>query len=59
MMTKKETEALPIPEQYKNIPNIYRLACDIASSKHSDKIMKTLPLFLDDRKHHQKGDKKA
>ena len=46
MMTMKEAEALPIPEQYKNTPNIYRLACIINSSKHRDKIMAVLPLII-------------
>ena len=49
MMTMKEAEALPIPEQYKNTPNIYRLARIIASSEHSDKILAALPLILPNR----------
>ena len=57
MMTMKEADVLPIPEQYKNTPNIYRLACDIASSEHSDKILAALPLVLIGRKHHQEGGK--
>lgn len=46
MMTLKEANALPIPEQYKDTPNIYRLARIINSSKHRDKIMAALPLVL-------------
>lgn len=46
MMTMKEADALPIPDQYKNTPNIYRLARIICSSEHCDKIMATLPLIL-------------
>lgn len=49
MMTMQEAEALPIPEQYKNTPNIYRLARIIASSEHSDKILAALPLILPNR----------
>ena len=49
MMTMKEAEALPIPEQYKNTPNLYRLAQIINSSQHCDKIMAMLPLILPNR----------
>lgn len=49
MMTMKEADALPIPEQYKNTPNLYRLARIIASSEHSDKILAALPLILPNR----------
>ena len=49
MMTLNEAYALPIPEAYKNTPNIYRLARIIASSEHADKIMATLPLVLQNR----------
>ena len=61
MMTMKEAEALPIPEQYKSTPNIYRLARIIASSEHADKIMAALPLVLQNRstQTEQKGDGKA
>lgn len=46
MMTLQEANALPIPEQYKDTPNIYRLARIINSSQHRDKIMAALPLVL-------------
>ena len=61
MMTMKEAEALPIPEQYKSTPNIYRLARIIASSEHADKIMATLPLVLQNRstQTEQRGGGKA
>ena len=48
-MTTQEANALPIPEQYKNTPNLYRLARQIASSPHCDKILQTLPLILSPR----------
>lgn len=61
MMTMQEANALPIPEQYKSTPNIYRLACIINSSKHADKIMAALPLFLANRstQTEQKGGEDA
>lgn len=46
MMTMKEADALPIPERYKNTPNLYRLARIINSTDCPDKIMATLPLVL-------------
>ena len=48
MMTMKEAESLPIPEQYKSTPNIYRLARIINSTDCPDKIMAALPLILSD-----------
>ena len=61
MMTLNEAYALPIPEKYKNPPNIYRLARIIASSEHADKIMATLPLILQNRstQTEKKGGSKA
>lgn len=44
MMTLNEAYALPIPEKYKDTPNIYRLTCIINSSKHRDKIMAALAI---------------
>lgn len=61
MMTIRENDALPIPEEYKNTPNLYRLARFIASCEHCDKIMAALPLILEARtaQAEQKGGEKA
>lgn len=45
-MTLQEANALPIPEQFKKTPNIYRLAQIIRSTGDADRIMAVLPLII-------------
>lgn len=45
MMTLQEAEALPIPEQFKKTPNIYRLARIIRSTGDADRIMASLEVL--------------
>ena len=49
MMNLQEAYALPIPEKYKNKPNLYQLARFISSSEHRDEIMTAFPLILPKR----------
>lgn len=44
MMTMQEACALPIPEEYQQTPNIYRLAQIINSTGNAAKIMRTLAI---------------
>lgn len=62
MMTLNEAYALPIPEKYKDTPNIYRLARIINSTNCPDKIMAALPPVLsgmDFSRRTQEGGEKA
>ncbi len=62
MMTLNKAYELPIPEKYKDTPNIYRLARIINSTNCPDKIIEALPLVfsgMDFSRSTQEGGEKA
>lgn len=42
MMSYEESQRLPIPEEYKNTPNIYRLACMLESTGRPLQIIRAM-----------------